>query len=116
MYACHSGKRSQCTKLSIRRIPQSDEQPFERTDILQALLEEGADVNIKIGNHHYTPLRLAVDQGYFLMAKMIVLGKRDLAANKNWIEEYMQRENNGRRKRRVLQLAGRFHGRSLSTG
>ena len=70
----------------------------ERTDILQALLEEGADVNIKIGNHDYTPLRLAVDQGYFLMAKMIVLAKCDLAANKNWIEEYMQRENNSAEK------------------
>ena len=27
------------------------------------------------------------------MAKIIVLAKCDLAANKSWIEEYMQREN-----------------------
>ena len=70
----------------------------ERTDILQALLEEGASVNIKFGGQDYTPLHLAVDQGFFLMAKMIVLAKCDLAANKNWIEDYMQRENNSAEK------------------
>ena len=65
----------------------------ERTDILQTLLEEGAGVNEKFGGHDYTPLRLAVDQGYLLMARMIVLAKCNLAANREWIEEYMGREN-----------------------
>ena len=82
----------------------------ERTDILQALLEEGADVNIKIGNYDYTPLRLAVDQGYFLMAKMIVLAKCHLAANKSWIEEYMQRENNSPEREEFFKWLGGFMG------
>ena len=82
----------------------------ERTDILQALLEEGADVNIKIGNQDYTPLRLAVDQGYFLMAKIIVLAKCDLAANKKWIEEYMQRENNSAEKEEFFNWLAGFMG------
>ena len=80
----------------------------ERTDILQALLEEGADVNIKFGGHDYTPLCLAVDQEYLLMAKMLVLAKCDLLANKQWIEEYMQRDNMETEKVEFFQWLGGF--------
>ena len=80
----------------------------ERTDILQALLEEGANVNIKFGWQNYTPLRLAVDQGYLLMARMIVLAKCDLAANKQWIEEYMQRDNLDPEKEEFFKWLGGF--------
>ncbi len=66
----------------------------ERTDILQALLEEGADCNLAVAGRLYTPLRLAVDQNYFLMAKMLVLANCDLASNKNWILDYHRRQNN----------------------
>ena len=55
-----------------------------------------------------TPLRLAVDQGFFLMAKIIVLAKCDLAANKSWIEDYMQRENSRAEKEEFFGVAGGF--------
>ena len=80
----------------------------ERADILQALLEEGADVNVNFGGHDYTPLHLAVDQGYLLMARMIVLAKCNLAANREWIKEYMGRENLDPEKEEFFKWLGGF--------
>ena len=67
----------------------------EKPDILQVLLEAGADVNASgISQNGYSPLQFAVDQGYLRIASMIVLANCNLAADKDWIKQYNQRETN----------------------
>ncbi len=74
----------------------------EQTVILQALLEEGADVNVPCQRRTYTSLHLAVDQGFYDMAKMIVLANCNLQENRTWIQQYMQRENLSLERRQFL--------------